>query len=50
MPHWPLALRLLITAVVLVATAAAFATGQMVLAVIGVAACFVAFKRLFLTP
>lgn len=49
MPHWPLALRLLITAVVFIATAAAFATGQMLLAVIGVAACFIAFKRLFLT-
>lgn len=49
MPHWPLALRLLVTAAVFIATAAAFATGQMVLAVIGVAACFIAFKRMFLT-
>lgn len=49
MPHWPLALCLLVTAAVLIATAAAFATGQMVLAVIGVAACFIAFKRMFLT-
>lgn len=49
MPHWPLALRLLIVAVVFSATATAFAFGQMLLAVIGVVACFVAFQRLFMT-
>ena len=49
MPHWPLALRLILTAAVFIATTAAFATGHMLLAVIGVVACFVAFQRMFMT-
>ena len=49
MPDWPLALRLFLTAAVFIATAAAFAFGQMLLAVIGVVACFIAFQRMFLT-
>lgn len=49
MPHWPLPLRLILTAVVFIATAAAFATGQMLLAVVGVVACAVAFQRMFMT-
>ena len=38
MPHWPLALRLILTAVVFGATAWAFAVGQLGLAVVGVVA------------
>lgn len=49
MPHWPLALRLILTALVFCATAWAFASGQMVLAVLGVAACWLAFQRMFMT-
>ena len=49
MPHWPLLLRLLIVAVVFCATAWAFASGQMLLAVIGVILCAIAFHRLFMT-
>lgn len=49
MPEWPLALRLLVTGAVFLATAAAFATGHMLYAVIGLVACVIAFQRMFLT-
>ncbi|WP_273500488.1 hypothetical protein [Paracoccus sphaerophysae] len=49
MPHWPLALRLILTAAVFGATAWAFAVGQMGLAVVGIVACWFAFQRMFMT-
>lgn len=49
MPRWPVALRLLIAAVVFGATAWAFAAGQMLVAVVGIIICAVTFHRLFLT-
>lgn len=49
MIHWPLALRILLAAVVFAPTIWAFANGHMLLAVIGVAACAWVFHRLFLS-
>ena len=48
MSNWPLILRLFLTALVFAPTVWAFSTGQMALAVVGVAACFWVFNRLFM--
>lgn len=49
MAQLPLLLRLLIVAVVFMATAWAFASGQMLIAVIGVVLCFLVFRQMFMT-
>lgn len=50
MNRWPLALRLILAALVFAAAIWAFSTGRMALAVIGVVLCGVTFQRLFLAP
>ena len=49
MSDWPIVLRFVVTAIVFALTIWAFSTGQMLLAVIGVAACAFVFKRFFLS-
>ena len=49
MPGWPLILRLVLMAMPLALTIAAFSNGAMALAVSGVIACAVAFQRMFLS-
>lgn len=48
MREWPLIPKLLLTATVFAPTIWAFSTGQMLLAVGGVAACYWVFNRLFM--
>lgn len=49
MNSWPVFLRILVTAIVFALTIWAFSTGQMLLAVVGVAACAFVFQRFFLS-